>query len=767
MLVRSARRFALAVMAIVSGITASASADDALRLTVTSNIRGSVASLACGRVGAPPLTFGLDDTLHRAAEAGDLVVDAGHFLGASFLSSEAIRRDPELFADLVSHLGFRAMALEHRDLNVDRPLLIAFAKALAPRGIPLVLTNLACDAEAEEVCDNVLDARATGVTFDTPAGVVAFLAVIDPTIFQELPEQARAGLRLEDPVKSLARAVREARAAGARYVVATYEPNPASDIESTFRFLQAIDEDDDAPDVLLVDRLAEHLTRLDRPRSKLRVVATRPGGVVSMRGDEVTLPESRAEDVDRFTRTWAEDFDASLCRSLGVPLPGGALSTPFGRREFREYAADVLRRDMGADLAIVSRETQGSGVSWPLEGHLTLLDVHAALPFGGGVGTVTLEGATVRRLFDSAPSVGFVTRGYDRAKGTINGRPIDDARRYRVATTRLYFDQAIAKNPIFREGASGFDRESLRDLVLADLREPSDRDPRDRIGKPEEQTAWSFRTAFRGNLQTTQVSNSDATKLTDSQLGRNDALTLSVDLDTRADADHPYWSLTNVGRVRYGVTRTTGELTETRDTIDHRSNFVLKQTRGAVTPPGIPNLASELFFETEATKPDTRAYRHLLLRPSAGLSFALAPTATLQVGLGVDWEVFASREDLIGGGALPLMPASIATLMVKPTPLFTIGPRSATFEGSLDYARRNPFTTSESEPKGIEFRGRAKLVAPVSRLLALTATYDLFGRRAWAPGADTGAQSLVTGVAHDVAVGLEVTLSGQVSSYGH
>ena len=766
MFARPLRTLAIAAAAAAGTAATQAHAEDSLRLTATANVRGSVASLACGRTGTPPTTCNLDATLHRAREAGDLLVDAGHFLGASFLASEAIRRNPALFADLVEHLGYRALALEHRDLNIDRALLVAFARALGERGIPLVLSNLSCDPEAEAVCDNVLDARATGATFDTPGGLVAFVAVIDPTIFHELPEAARAGLRLEDPVKALDHAVREARAAGARYIVAAYEPNPASDIESTFRFLQAIDDDEDAPDVLLVDRLAEHLTRLDRPRSRLRVVATRPGGAVSIRGDEVSIPEGVPEDADRFTRTWAADFDATLCRNLGVPLPGGSLRTPFGRREFREYAADVLRRDLGADLAIVSRETYGSGVSWPLEDHLTLLDIHAALPFSGAVGTVALDGATIKRLFDGVTSIGFVTRGYDSAKGTVNGRALDDTRRYTVATTQSYFDQAIAKNAVFREGASGFDGRNLRDLVLADLANEDEHDPRAHIGKPEESTAWAFRAALRGNMQTTRVANSDATRLTDSQLGRSDALALSFDLDTRADADEPRWSLTNVGRMRYGVTHSGGTVTETRDTIDHRSNFVFKQTRGAMTPPGVPNLAAELFVETEASRPDNRAYRHLLLRPSVGLSFTLAPPATLQVGLGFDWEVFASREQLIVGGALPLMPASIATLMVKPSPLFTIGARSATIEGSLDYARRNPFTTSEVDPKGVEFRGRVKLVAPVSRLLALTSTYDLFGRRAWAPSLDGGEGSLVLGVAHDLSIGLEVALSGQISSYG-
>lgn len=756
--------FALALVAWVA--PAQVRAEEPLRLTVTSNLRGSVARLSCGHPGTPPLTFGLDAVLHRASDAGDLVVDAGHFLGASFLSGEAIRRNPDALVDLVAHLGFRAMALEHRDLNVDRELLIAFAKALSPRGIPLVLTNLSCDPEASEVCDNVLDARATGATFDTPSGLVAFLAVIDPTIFSEIPERSRAGLHLDDPVKALARAVREARAAGANHVIVAYEPNPATDIESTFQFLRAIDgDDDDAPDMLLVDRLADHITRLDRPRSRLRVVATRPGGAVTVRGDAVTVPEPEAAEADRFTRTWAADLDASLCRTFGKPVPGGVLSTPFGRREFREYAADVLRRDLGADITVLSRESFGSGVAWPLESPLTELDIHATLPFNGAVGTVSLEGSSVKRLFESVTSVGFVTRGYDRAQGTVNGRPLDESRRYTVATTQLYFDHAIAKNPIFREGAVGFDGKSLRDLVFEDLARTSDRDPRDRMGNPEQLAAWAFRSSLRGNLLSTQVTNSDRSKLTDSQLGRADALTLSIDLDTRADADHPWWTLTNVGRLRYGFTKTGNDLNESRDTIDHRSNFVLKQTRGAVSPPGVPNLAAELFLETETTRPATRSYRHLLLRPSAGFSFSLAPTATLQVGLGFDWEAFATRDDLIAGGALPLMPASIATFMLKPTPLFTIGPRSATLEGSVDYARRNPFTTSEFEPKGIEFRARAKLVAPVSRRLALTTTYDLFGRRAWAPTTGDAPGNLVTGVAHDLAVGLEVTLSGQVSAY--
>ncbi len=741
-----------------------ARADDDLHLAVSSNVRGAIAALACQREASPPLLHGLDPIFHAAVAEGDLVVDAGHFLAASFLGNEALRRKPELLADLVEHLGIRAMALEHRDLIVPRPLLLSFAEALAANRIPLVLTNLACEPEAQGLCDAIVDARSTGATFDTPGGVVAFLALIDPTIFDDVPDEARAGLRLEDPVKAMAHAVREARAAGAKHVVVAYEPNPAADLESTFRFLQAIDEED-APDVLLVDRLAEHLARLDRPHSSLRVVATRPGGIVRIDGDRVRIPSPRETDADRYVRAWSADFDVSLCHNLGSPLPGGLLPTPLGRREFREFSADVLRRDLGADVAIVSRETYGSGVAWPFEQQLTLLDIHAALPFNDAVGTVSLDGATMKKLFERVTSVGFVVRGYDAASGKVNGRSLGESQRYTVATTRLYFDHTAAKLPLFREGAQGFEGMSLRDLVLRELEVASVNDPRARIGKPEELTNWTFRSTLRFALSTTQVSNDDRTKLTDGPLVRSDALALTTDVELRADADHPGFEFLNGVRLRYGLSSSGGALAKNRDIIDDRSVFVLKQTRGQVTPVGVPNLFAEVFVETETAPPPTRSYQHLLVRPSAGLRFELAPTASLQVGFGADWEALATREQLITSGSLPLMPAAIATVIVKPTPLFSVGPRTLTGEATFDLGRRNPFETTVFDPKGIEARARTKVTAPLSRFLAVTATYDLFGRRAWAPDGTPAGGSLVVGVAHDVIVGLDLTFSSQRPSY--
>jgi hypothetical protein len=184
-----------------------------------------------------------------------------------------------------------------------------------------------------------------------------------------------------------------------------------------------------------------------------------------------------------------------------------------------------------------------------------------------------------------------------------------------------------------------------------------------------------------------------------------------------------------------------------------------------VTPVGVPNLFAELFLETETAPPPTRSYHHLLLRPVAGLRFELSPTTALQVGVGADWEALATRDQLIGSGSLPLMPAAVATLTMRPTPLFTIGPRTAIGEATADLARRNPFDTVAAEPKGLEFRGRAKLTLPISSLLALTTTYDLYARRAWAPDDSIAGGSLVAGVAHDLVLGLDVTFSALKASY--
>lgn len=740
-------------------------ASDDLHLAVSSNIRGAVASLACSREAPRPLLHTLDASFHEATGAHALVLDAGHFLGASFLASEALRRSPPLLADLVQHLGIRAMALEHRDLMVDRDLLIAFAKTLAARSIPMVLTNLACEPEAQALCDAVFDTRSAGATFETPSGIVAFLALVDPSIFDALPATARAGLRLEDPVKAMASAVRQARAAGAEHVVVAYEPNPAADLETTFRFLQAIDEED-SPDLLLVDRLADHLARLDRPHSKLRVVATRPGGMVHVDGDHVRIASPSDAPVDPFLRTWSADFDVSLCGDLGTLLAGGELPRPLGRREFRELAADILRRDLRADVAIVSRESYGSGMGWPLEGQLTLLDLYAALPFNDQVGTVSLDGASLRKIFERITPVGFVTRGFDAARGTVNGRAIVDTQRYTVATTRLYFDHAAGASELSREGATGFDGPTLRDLVLGEVREPSPLDPRDRMGKPEELTSWAFRSILRFALSTTQISNDDRTRLTDGPLVRSDALALTGDLEVRIDGDNPRWQFLNGSRLRYGLSSSGGDLAKNRDLIDDRSVLVWKQTRGNSTPVGVPNLFAELFVETETAPPPTRSYHHLLFRPSGGVRFELSPVTSLQFGIGADWEALASRAQLLAGGSAPLLPAVIATLIMRPTPVLNVGSRAALGEFTLDLSRRNPLATSLAEPASVELRARAKLTLPLSRFIAITTTYDLFGRRSWAPDAghvDGG--WVVSGLAQDLIVGLDLVWSGQRPSY--
>ena len=55
------------------------------------------------------------------------------------------------------------------------------------------------------------------------------------------------------------------------------------------------------------------------------------------------------------------------------------------------------------------------------------------------------------------------------------------------------------------------------------------------------------------------------------------------------------------------------------------------------------------------------------------------------------------------------MPAAVATASVKPTPLFSVGPRTLTGEATFDFGRRNPFETTVFDPKSLEVRARTKV----------------------------------------------------------
>lgn len=57
----------------------------------------------------------------------------------------------------------------------------------------------------------------------------------------------------------------------------------------------------------------------------------------------------------------------------------------------------------------------------------------------------------------------------------------------------------------------------------------------------------------------------------------------------------------------------------------------------------LPQPYTDIFVESELTRPETRRYHHLQLLPTAGLRFELFPQFSLYAGGDATWEVFAEH----------------------------------------------------------------------------------------------------------------------------
>ena len=194
-------------------------------------------------------------------------------------------------------------------------------------------------------------------------------------------------------------------------------------------------------------------------------------------------------------------------------------------------------------------------------------------------------------------------------------------------------------------------------------------------------------------------------------------------------------------------TRTTeadSGFTESADLIVQRSTLT-QRLRPRRPRPYEPQPYFEGYTESEFTRPTERAFHHLEVRASVGLRFTLWGRFQVQGGGGLDWE-------LLSPGSLP-MPVVVAGWSLPPTRVFSIRGRPAEAQTTLDVAWRDPGHTSD-----LLVRFNAKLSLPLWGTLAVVLGYDLFVREV---------SGMPRGVAGDVTIGLRVTQSRSVQSFGH
>lgn len=719
----------------------------ALRVGISSGLRGDLTSLDCGAENAPSR---FEELSARLAGAGDAVLfDSGDLLGASAVAHLATDGDVGALADAIAATHLRAIALGHRDLGAPRADVIARARALGQRNVPVVLTNLRCEASAQSLCDAVVDASDPPMITTTDRGAVAFIAVAAPRVLSFVARDRSESITLTDPAESIARATLAARNAGARYVVAQFDPagpDPLAEALALARTTSA----DARPDVLFANELSQQLARAVVQRDGLNVVSSVPGEVMVTDGTAAVAAQPAAPAaVVPEVHAFVTGLHQRLCSTLATPLAGARITAPIDREAFTTLLLDVIREQTSSEVSIVNRAAVRPISRFPLTGAITRLDVTAAMPFDDSLRVGRVRGEVLAAFARGERASHFTVRGITRDGDAlqINGRPLDPDQLYRVVTTGYVADGG--DGGLWGEDEDPWDLvrvpgDGPRDTLLRWLSIEREGDITQAPIDPAQRTRWTFRFVVDGAYSNTSIVNPQGYQ--DTQLARSESTNIDLDAELRANAEQPRYTLDNSLRVLLGFSRTVDEaggdtgILPSSDLISLRSAFAWRgiySSRRFWHP--LPYV--ENYVESEFSAPTgpmvTRDFHHLQYRPTAGVRFELPKRATVSLSGGIDWETLqpggAPRAVLVARGELP------------PTHLFSIQDREVEGQLNTELSWRDPgMQTSDAI-----IRLTTKISVPIIEPLSITVAFDLFARRR---------QSDPWAFSNDLNLGLQVDL---------
>lgn len=716
-----------------------------LQLTVTQGINGQFANLSCAP-NAPLPAFAT--VAAHVAGANVLSIDAGDLLGSATVTRMAIEHDANGVAQAVASMGLRALALGHRDIAAERSVLLAGARALAERRIPYVLSNLRCEGAATALCEQVVDAADPPTLLDSPAGRVAVLSFLSPSVLATIARDRAAGLTLSDPSESLGPAVTAARAAGARWVVVTLDPTWHSELTEALHFVNEL-TDSARPDLFVVNDLPEGMRSVQSEVGDVTVVASRAGDAVTVDLGAARPVRARTNGESPAATQFVETTTRWLCETHHRPLAGAHLTRPLELSEFGNLLVDVLRDQTGSEVGIVNLAAVRSPGIFPLHEAVTELDVLAAIPFEDRVMVARVKGSVLAALAKGPTAARMILRGItviERAV-KINGRAIDEGAYYSVVTSGYIADGGDGGLGEHAPEFTAYGSQSLREMFLTWLAVPRPDDvdlvhaPRD----PANHTRWRLRWTVDGTFAANSIRNDLTSLYNDAQLTRAEATTFRLDTEARADADHPSFTFDNGLRIQYGVARTGAgqDFLENLDLTSLRSAFTWRAWRGVTPRFYHPLPYAEAYVETEMDRPASRNFHHTQIRPTLGARFEIAPKLTFNLGAGIDWEV----NDPLRHAE----PVLVAAYQLQPRRLFSIGERNTEMQSSLEFSWRDPAVRSD-----MLVRFNVKFSIPLFDVLALTMSYDIFAR---------AVGELPWAVAADANIGLKVTLDRMFQSF--
>ncbi|MFK7998280.1 MAG: 5'-nucleotidase C-terminal domain-containing protein [Polyangiales bacterium] len=690
---RSAHERALRLsftLAIAAGLAGQAHAQAPLRVVASAGVAGEFARPICEEGQTlETLPFARTARALTARRAqGDIVIDTGGLFARHGVTRFTSRENPDALAALSEALGYHALAVSEADLGDPRDSLVARARALRERGIPMVASNLRCDESADALCD-VLWTAADGVP--TINGV-AILSFIEPAALGRVGPASRRGLRLLPLATSVRRLVTAARERGAETVIAIIDSGRGAQAiahaSAAMREIPAAER----PDIVFSSDAGSELLFARPADVRPGFVAAPPRGAVNLdvrrTGARYDLLATPIEGVDAGAVDAVGDFIESVgpayCEHWGSPLAGGTLQREMNATDLVGLSASVMREATGADVAILNRYAIDE--RWARdEGVLSNSDVQIGIQYDENLVVGLVRGSWLRILARRAdpalevPGLVISNVGTSRELLKLHGRTVVDIAEYKVVTIGFLATGGDEALPAFDGWEPPDESITLRGVVGEYLAEAREEDPRDALDDPS--TAMEWTSNISTALTFTGSAVRDGGEYAEGPLTNQGQVLVGLQLNMQLNGASRLAAWSNELAAQYSLasTRETDGFDEGSDQITYRTSAQYRGFRASVDELYVPDLILEGFLRTEFSKPDERDNHFLNLRFVAGPQWRFHRYVSFRAVGGV--EIIEATSSALRR----VEPGVGAQLNITPWVLMRVGLRSLQIGMTLDY----------------------------------------------------------------------------------
>lgn len=623
-------KVAIALLALLAGLGSPARAGQVHGLTLfhTNGLQGQLLPGPYFDEGERGGFARLCGLLRAADSSAALVVDSGDALGPALLS----RFDGgQLAWELMREVGYDAVVAGNHEFDFGLDTLQARAAA----GPPLLGANISV-AGTRPFAPYLLAER-QGLR-------IALIGLTSPEVQKIINPRRNPGVVIAEPQAALRQALEELKGR-ADYFIALVHMSEEEAYQLAGNF----------PEVQLFvaggfrrPHQKGATTHLRRLASGTRLVTT-PGSAFVGRLD---LAWQRGEGgiEEQGFRAALIPLDSAVAEEGGVAARIAAQAAAFARArsgvvgraseeiaDTPQFMADLLKARLRAEVGMINR-----GTLWahPLRDTITEADVDRLIRFDDLLAKVWISGAELRRVAASSKarakdSQRLVFSGYDEAADRVNGRPLNPAEIYKVATTAYL---AGGGDEYLQPGVRRSAREqpTLRETLVQHLQAHPDlrrRDGLEGLGG----AVWKSQTKLSGSLARTGINAAAGQYRGVAFLGGEEAMAWNSLIDSQVSREAAGGTLAAHLRSSFGQVQNEGRFKEAADRLQTEVVYTWQQKH--------PAPFVSLDVNTVWTVPP-QTPRPLTLRGSAGLHRSLGKDAKVRIGVGVDQNLARHRREV-------------------------------------------------------------------------------------------------------------------------